>query len=46
MFRFQSASPAATVTMIKTAAPIARYVAVGIPFHGGMTTGLGVGATI
>jgi len=39
--RLLSASAAAAATMTITAAPIARYVAIGVGLAGGVTTGLG-----
>ena len=45
-FRLLSTKAAATAMMIMTARPIAMYVVVGAELVGGMTTGLGVDATV
>ena len=44
--RLRSASAAATATMMMTAAPIARYVAVGAALVGGTTLALGEGEAV
>ena len=45
-FRLLSTNAAATATMMMTAAPIATYVMIGVALAGGITTGLGVGASV
>ena len=44
--RLRRMSAAAIATMMRTAAPTAMYVVVGVALVGGTITGLGVGATV